>query len=197
MRRWAPGVAIWCVIAMVVAAAAQSNEPWERYLQRPRGPYRGKVIDADTRAPLVGAVVVAHWFRDRVGSFHSVMGHYAVREVVTDSDGVFVIDAKAIEEGAPRRTYYPEFFIFMRGYGSFPRRQKAPTGFVGGVFERAGTMVELPRLESREERRENLYWINPNSFSDKPFSELPELMRNVNEERGWLGLSPLSPPGQR
>ncbi|HME96424.1 MAG TPA: hypothetical protein VKN16_19660, partial [Methylomirabilota bacterium] len=105
MRRWAPVLAIWCVLAMAVAAAAQSNEPWERYLQGPRGPYRGKVIDAETRAPLVGAVVVARWSRDRVGPFHSVMEHYAVREVLTDTEGVFVIDAKAIEERAPRRTW--------------------------------------------------------------------------------------------
>jgi hypothetical protein len=194
MRRWAPAAAIWCVLAMAVAAAAQSNEPWERYLQGPRGPYRGKVIDADTRAPLAGAVVVAHWFRDRVGPFHSVMEHYAVREVLTDVEGIFVIDAKAIEEGAPRRTLYPRFLIFIPGYGSYPRRQKAPTGFTGGVFERTGTVVELPRLESREDRRENLYWITPNSFSDKPFRDVPELMKKVNEERGWLGLSPLIPP---
>jgi hypothetical protein len=194
MRRWAPAAAIWCVLAMAVAAAAQSNGPWERYLQGPRGPYRGKVIDADTRAPLAGAVVVAHWFRDRVGPFHSVMEHYAVREVLTDVEGIFVIDAKAIEEGAPRRTLYPRFLIFIPGYGSYPRRQKAPTGFTGGVFERTGSVVELPRLESREDRRENLYWITPNSFSDKPFRDVPELMKKVNEERGWLGLSPLIPP---
>jgi hypothetical protein len=121
------------------------------------------------------------------------MEHYAVREVVTGADGVFVIDAREIEERAPKRTWYPEFLIFIPGYGSFPRLQRAPTGFMGGVFEGAGAVVELSRLESREDRRSNLYWITPNSFTDKPFTELPQLMRKINDERGWLGLSPLHP----
>jgi hypothetical protein len=121
------------------------------------------------------------------------MEHYAVREVVTGADGVFVIDAREIEERAPKRTWYPEFLIFIPGYGSFPRLQRAPTGFMGGVFEGAGAVVELSRLESREDRRSNLYWITPNSFTDKPFTELPQLMRKINDERGWLGLSPLQP----
>jgi hypothetical protein len=125
------------------------------------------------------------------------MENYAVREVVTDADGLFVINAKEVEERAPRRTWYPEFVIFMPGYGSFPRLQRAPRGFTGGVFEGAGTVVQLPRLESRDDRRSNLSRVTPNSFTDKPFTDLPELIKKINEERAWLGLSPLLPPEQR
>ena len=194
MRRWAPVIAIWCVIALAYGAAAQSTELRERYLDKPRGPYRGKVIDAETRAPIVGAVVVAHWYRDRVGPFHSVMEHYAVREVLTDADGVFVIDAKQIEEGAPRRTYHPEFLIFMPGYGSYPRFQKAPTGFIGGVFEGAGVVVGLPRLKSPEDRRKHLLRVNP--MTPDPLAEVPQLMRKIDEERVSIGLTPALPKGK-
>jgi hypothetical protein len=121
------------------------------------------------------------------------MEHYAVREVLTDADGVFVIDAKAIEEGAPRRTYHPEFLIFMPGYGSYPRFQKAPTGFIGGVFEGAGVVVELPRLESLEERRKHLLRINPMSFANEPFTEVPELMKKLDAEHVSIGLTPAIP----
>ena len=196
MRRWAPAVAIWCVIAMASSAAAQSTELRERYLDKPRGPYRGKVIDAETRAPLVGAVVIAHWWRDRVGPFHSVMEHYAVREVLTDAEGVFVIAARAIEERAPRRTYYPEFFIFMPGYGVFPRFQKAPTGFTGDVFEGAGVVVELPHLKSPEDRRRHLLRVDPMSFTSEPLTEVPELMKKIDEERVSIGLTPALPKGK-
>jgi hypothetical protein len=196
MRRWAPAaVAIWCVIAMAVGAAAQSTELRERYLGKPRGPYRGKVIDAETRAPIVGAVVVAHWYRDRVGPFHSVMEHYAVREVLTDADGLFVIDAKAIEDGAPKRTYHPEFLIFMPGYGSYPRFQKAPTGVIGGVFEGAGVVVELSRLESPEDRERHLLRIGPMDYED--IAEVPELMKKIDEERVSIGLTPAMPKGKQ
>lgn len=202
MRRWSRVLAAWCLIAMAVTVAAQtperaqSPERWERYLQGPRGPYRGKVIDADTRTPLVGAVVVVRWSRDRVGPFHSVMEHYAVQEVLTDPDGVFVIDSRKIEEDAPKRTHYPEFLIFMPGYGSFPRFQKAPRGFTGGVFERGGVVVELPRLENREDRKRQLFGISPLDFTDNPFKEVPELMRKIDEERVSIGLTPALPKGK-
>ena len=196
MRRWAPALAVWSLIAMAVGAAAQSTDSWERYLERPRGPYRGKVIDADTRAPIVGAVVVARWSRDRIGPFHSVMEHYAVREVLTDADGAFLIEAKAIEERAPKRTRYPEFLIFMPGYGSYPRFQKAPTGFTGGVFEGAGVLVELQRLESLEDRRRHLLRVNPMNYANEPFTEVPELMKKIDEERVSIGLTPALPKGK-
>jgi hypothetical protein len=137
---------------------------------------------------------VAYWPRDRIYPFHSVMEHYAVREVLTGADGTFEIDAREIEERAPRRTLYPEFLIFMPGYGSFPRLQKAPIGFTGGIFEGMGTVVELRRLETREQRRRQLFWINAGSFTDKPFKDMPALMRRINEERDSIGLSPHLPP---
>lgn len=171
---------------------AQSPEHWDRYLDRYRGPYRGQVIDADTKAPLVGAVVVAMWTRDRVYPLHSVNERYAVRETVTDAGGRFVLDAKDVEDGAPRRVHHPEFLIFLPGYGAFPRYQRTPRGFIGGIFWDSGTTVELPRFETRQERIENLYDVIPHNFSEDPFKEIPKLTKAFNEERVALDLEPLS-----
>jgi hypothetical protein len=193
MTRWVRMLAVGLVLAAAGIAPAQEQGGRDRYLDRPRGPYRGQVIDAETRAPLVGAVVVAYWPRDRIYPFHSVMEHYAVREVVTGADGRFVIEAGDIEEDAPKRTLHPRFLIFMPGYGSFPLLQKAPTGFTGGIFERAGSVVELPRLSNSGERRKYLSWITPSSYTDRPFRDLPALMRRINEERISIGLKPIMP----
>lgn len=197
MRRWAQVIVACVVLTTAAMVWAQEQEGRDRYLDRPRGPYRGQVIDADTRGPLVGAVVVAYWPRDRIYPFHSVMEHYAVREALTGTDGRFVIEAKDIEERAPKRTLHPSFLIFMPGYGSFPRFQKAPTGFTGGIFESAGAVVELSQLSNPEDRRRHLLRVTPNSFSDKPFKDLPALTYKINEERSALGLSPLMPPEDR
>ena len=175
------------------AVWSQETQGWDRYLDRPRGPYRAQVVDAQTKAPLAGAVVVALWLRDRVYPFHSVSENYAVRETVTDADGRFVLDAKDVEERAPRRTYHPEFLIFLPGYGSYPWHQVSPRGFAGGIFERPGMLVELPRLEGQEERRIHLQSISPASFSEQPFKDLPELMRRLNHERPVVGLNPYLP----
>ncbi|HUM17196.1 MAG TPA: hypothetical protein VL086_15985, partial [Candidatus Nitrosotalea sp.] len=61
MTRWLRVAAVWCAVATVSIAWAQAPETWDRYLDGYRGPYRGQVIDADTKAPLAGAVVVAMW----------------------------------------------------------------------------------------------------------------------------------------
>ena len=195
MSAWFRVVVLCCVLVMggPLAAWSQEAERWDRYLDRPRGPYRGQVIDAETKAPLAGAVVVALWWRNRVYPFHSVAEHYAVRETVTDAEGRFLLDAKDVEEGAPRRTYHPEFLIFQPGYGSYPKKYVSPRGFTGGIFERPDTVVELPRLADREDRRKHLWLFGPHSYSDKPFRDLPELMRRINTERIAIGLEPYSP----
>ena len=190
MTAWFPTVMVcsWMLLVCAGSAIAQRPEGWDRYLDRPRGPYRGQVLDAETKAPLAGAVVVALWRRDRVYPFHITTEHYAVRETITDSEGRFSLDAKDVEEGAPRRTRRPVFLIFLPGYGSFPRLQTSPTGFVGDVFERGGTTVELLRLEGREDRLRNLDTVSPHSLSETPHQDLPRLMRAVDEERETVGL---------
>lgn len=195
MSSWVRVVALCCMLVTAgpIAAWPQETELRDRYLGRPRGPYRGQVIDAGTKAPLAGAVVVALWRRNRVYPFHSVSEHYAARETVTDSEGRFLLDAKDVEEGAPSRTYHPEFLIFIPAYGSFPRNYAAPMGYIGGIFERTGAVIELPRLESREARRKNLGTLHPYGYSESPFKELPEFMRRLNAESISVGLGPYTP----
>jgi len=185
------------VLVLCLGAGAASQERWDRYLDRYRGPYKGQVIDADTKAPLAGAVVLALWTRDRIYPLGSVNERHAVREVVTDADGRFLLEARDIEEHAPRRTHRPEFAIFLPSYGSFPRYQRAPRGFTGGIFEGAADTVELPRLETRQQRLERVHAVDPYNFSDSPFKEIPRLTQLFNQERRELGLEPYPASGRR
>jgi len=169
-------------------------EGWDRYLGHHRGPYRGQVLDAQTKAPLAGAVVVALWWRDRVYALQTNSEHYAVREVITDSEGHFAMEVRDIEEGAPRRTRKPEFLVFVPGYGAFPHRNTSPKGFIAELFYGAGGTVELPRLASREERLENLSSADPHRFSETPHKDLPWLVKAVDEERVAVGLRPYPTP---
>jgi hypothetical protein len=195
MIAWGRLVLLCAALAFIGPPAtwSQDTEGWDRYLDRPRGPYRGQVVDAETKAPLVGAVVVARWLRDRMYPVHMVAENYAVRETVTDGDGRFILEARDVEEGAPRRTRRPEFLIFLQGYGKYPGNQVSPKGFTGGIFERSGAIVQLPRLVDREERRKHLWTFGPHSYSDKPFRDLPELMRRINAERIAIGIEPYVP----
>jgi hypothetical protein len=174
-------------------AQQQMPEGWDRYLGQPRGPYRGRIIDAETKVPLAGAVVVALWRRDRVYPFQVNSEQYAVRETVTDSDGRFVMEVRDIEERAPRRTRKPEFLVFLPGYGAFPHGHSSPQGFIAEAFYGTGSTIELPRLRLREERLKNLRGASPFRFSENPTRDLPVLVKTVDIERNELGLDPYGP----
>jgi hypothetical protein len=183
-------VGMWLVVACA-SAWAQMPEGWDRLLGPERGrPYRGLILDSETKAPIVGAVVVALWRRERVYPFQVNTERYAVRETVTDSEGRFVMEVKDIEENAPRRTRKPEFLVFLPGYGAFPHRYTSPKGFLATLFEGTGTTIEIPRLENRDDRLSNLRSVGPYRFSEIPEKHLPRLMKAIDEERVALGLDP-------
>jgi hypothetical protein len=191
-------VACLAVLVICASAWAQMPEGWDRLLGPNRGrPYRGLIIDSDTKAPLAGAVVVALWVRERVYPLQVNTEHYAVRETVTDAEGRFVMEVKDIEEGAPRRTRKPEFLVYLPGYGSFPHGYTSPKGFVAELFEGSWTTVELPRLANRERRLNVLSGASPHRFSGDPERDLPLLTKAVDEERVALGLDPPGVGGKK
>ena len=170
---------------------------WERYVQGYHGPYRGRVIDAETKRPLMGAVVVAIWSREVAQIVHSTTYLYEVCEALTDANGEFVLHAEDVERHAPPRTLRPIFVIFFPGYQSYPGIQGALQGVTGRNFEGAGATVELPPLKTREERLKENSRVSPFSLSDAPFKDIPHFMRLLNSESVSLGLRPYQAPERR
>jgi hypothetical protein len=198
MTRMAAGILLglllltWCA-----AAGAQTGQPLEQYLSGPRGPYRGRVLDAETGKPLAGVVVVAVWRRDRIMPLHSRSEHYAAREALTNADGEFVIDAEDVERSAPNRMRHPFFTIFFPGYGRPRTPAGTPPTLTRRFYEGPGNTVEMPRLKTREERREYAGRLDPFVLSDTPFKEIPTYMRLLNQESVAVGLQPLEPIGKQ
>jgi hypothetical protein len=157
-----------------------------------RGPYRGQVIDSDTKQPLKGAVVLAVWEREIPLVIQTNTVFYDAREVLTDGNGEFVVNAEDVEANAPSRTLRPIIVIFLPEYGSFPNYQTAPKGFIGGVFEGKGAVVELPSLKTRSERLDVIRGLPPILV---PEEKMPNLLRLMNIERSRLGLAPIHKPG--
>jgi len=194
-------VTAWFLLGLLMltssAAVVAQTDDGERFVNGQKGTYRGRVLDAETGRPLAGAVVVAVWRRDRVMPLGGRSEHYAAREALTDENGDFVLEAKDVERSAPRRTWRPFFTIFFPGYGRFrPIAGSAPTPPYT-MFEGAGRTVELPRLRTREERREYVTTMGPYSLSEEPFKEIPEFMRLVNQESVAVGLQPYPPSGRQ
>lgn len=152
-----------------------------RFLRGYEGPYRGRVVDAETKAPIAGAVVLAEWVRDKEELLRTHMVFYDARELITDANGEWVMHAEDIERRAPPDTLKPSFRIFYPGYGTFPEKAKWP-----GIFG-TGVTVELPQMKTREERLRVLDGV-PEGFT--PYERRPNWMRLMNVERLNLGLKP-------
>jgi hypothetical protein len=155
------------------------------------GPYRGRVVDAETKAPLEGAVVLAVWENEIPGVSGPGQAYLDSEEVLTDRDGRFVVGEHPPISFFPSWVTGPRISIFYPGYGSFPLYQTSPQMPPRGIpgllemMEKEELVIELPRLTTREER---LKVIDGAFFDDIPHEKVPSLVRAINIERRALGL---------
>jgi len=150
--------------------------------------YRGKVIDAESKEPLVGAVVLAIWYREAPGLGHPAEGYYDALEVLTDAQGEFTVPAKThvTTFGKIRE---PQLVIYYPGYGYYNGFQVRPTDKeVRAAYEQRFFHVELRQWKNREEQIRNVPSIG---VSRVPEAKMPNLSRLVNEELQTLGLQPI------
>ncbi len=147
------------------------------------GPYRGRVIDAQTRQPLAGAAVVAVWWWEGWGPGHPSERLHDALEVVTGPDGEFLLPQKTFfpPSGIVNEPYiviyYPGYKDFLGGRPAVPER---------GAGE--PKLVELVRASGAERLR---YAGPPADVGGVPDEKIPNLIRLVNQERRALGLQPV------
>jgi hypothetical protein len=116
---WVRGIVgfllVWTVVAMVFPLLPSPWPPFYWAL-----PANGQVIDAKTRLPLSGVIVVAYWELEDTGWTGSPVEEMAVMETVTDSTGRF-----AFRWWRPRlrwpitgmlRSRAPRLLFFKSGY---------------------------------------------------------------------------------
>jgi len=175
--------------------------------------FRGRIIDAETKKPIEGAVVVAKYYKYPIisgpgGGSASIMH---IKEALTDKNGEFlipsyttVIQPLSIEDQAT-------FIIYKPGYGRFPYQRVSPPkpmsspaierffwkesfGKQGEIILSFGPLkkgygtygvVELPPLKNRKERLRAV----PSPPTDK-IKDTPFLYKAINEEYKGFGLKP-------
>lgn len=180
-RRWlvlVPGLLGLAVLALGARPAGAA------------GPWRGQVVDAETGQPLEGVIVVAIWDKLSPGVIHPRRDFHDALEVVTDSEGRFVIPARSLTTLNPFVNFEgPETYMFKSGYGLGPIRNLPPGGNRDDVYklmERDVAIFELRPLKTHAERLEGIRRrpiLVPDSY-------LPRYLKAVGEERVRLGLTP-------
>jgi hypothetical protein len=165
--------------------------------------FKGKVIDADTREPIEGAVIVAVWHEATATISGASTRLKDIKETLTNKAGEWVIEGPKGKWGGAitaiytffTGTYYtrpPEFIVFKPGYCSWPagfgidscKGKLKPTG---NDKLADGETVELFRLIRREDRLKVL----PEAIGDNKamLRKEKQFMRLINEERRNIGLS--------
>lgn len=162
------------------------------------GPWKGRVIDVETREPLEGAVVLAFWERVYRTPAGGSSYFYEAKEVLTDKEGMFEMPAYTPINLLPLISYLrgPEFVVFKPGYGKIQMyigkyltgKAVEPKEMVlsGNTYRLAPGVIELPRLKTREERLRVLDGLPPSV----PDNEMPKLIQLMNKEEIALGLQP-------
>jgi hypothetical protein len=129
------------------------------------GPWKAQVVDAETRQPLPGVVVVVVWkkylaFEGTAGVFEYVDSI----EEVTGGDGRFVIAERFFSNPDRLIMKQPDFYLFKSGYGQWrfegeegwskldTAERKKRYEEAGRQFESKGAVIEMPPLKTRDER---------------------------------------------
>ncbi len=164
--------------------------------------FHGKVIDADTREPIEGAVVVAYWYEARATIAGEDTRLEEVKETMTDKEGKWSIEGTRGQEPSnslalftfltgAHYTREPLFIVFKPGYCSFPSgfsvracQEKLKPDGASEIYE--GKTVELPKLiDSREDRLRNM----PGPVAGKgSLEQQKEFIRLLNQESRNLGI---------
>jgi len=166
------------------------------------GPWRGTIVDAETKQPLEGVVVFALW-NERYGSIggYAGGGYFYSEEVVTGADGGFTIRRLKRSFNPFSIIQGPDFTIYKPGYGRWhfqgdgewlTLRGDELNRSVNAMWQRfnseQGVVIELRPLKSVEERLQSTGGLLP--MPDVPRSKYPRLLEAIDRERASLGFKP-------
>lgn len=163
--------------------------------------YTGRVIDAGTKEPIKGAVVVASWIEERADIAGPTSKSKNVKETLTNKNGRWMIwGPRGMEMGTITSiftfltfTYItnpPEFIVFKPGYCSWPEgfMIKACKMKPSGVGN--GGIIELLKLTDREDRlRNSSLWPSLMDSDNESLKKIKNLLKLLDQEDRNLGLS--------
>jgi hypothetical protein len=158
------------------------------YAIRYDGPYSGRVIDADTGAPLEGVVVLGVWNSEITTPGGAVHDFYDARETVTDKKGEFEIPGmgfRILSNVTPM-----DVLIFKAGYehiGLYPWESLRSDLILRKKIKWEGKKAIIPLKNlTMEERKKK----GPPSRPSIPVERMQLLTNEINKERIALRLSP-------
>lgn len=161
------------------------------------GPYRGKVVDADTGEPIKGVAVAGVWGIDLFGPAQGPVSTFCdAQEAITDKNGEFIVPRAFCYFFWPFSTLgNPRFVVFKPGYLGYPpigpspeeRSARMPT-FTGEEFKDKNQYytIKLGKPKTREERIFTKHSVGI-FREDIIMKKAPYLLKLYNQEHKNLG----------
>ena len=152
------------------------------YAARIDGPYRGRVIDADTREPIEGVVVLGTWDRETPTVAGATHQYYDAMETVTDKNGEFEI--KGLGVLLMSNIIPMEVLIFKAGYEYEGGGWRPGNSFYEKLtWDGKRGIIPLRKLTMEERRKQG-----PPSRPSIPIERMKLLTEEINKERIELKL---------
>lgn len=164
------------------------------------GPYTGKIVDAETGAPIEGAAVVGIWSLLIYGGVEVRLQFFDAKEAITDKEGKFEVPSVTGFHWWPLAGLErPEFIIFKPGYDSYPPYDLTKPGITGmeqkGFLDHASNLIKLTKVNNQLERKKVLSsagfsfvgYINEKEMSVIRVNA-SDFFKLINEEEIFLGI---------
>jgi len=103
---------VWLILSIIIIAGLVFGP--DLLSQNYRGPFKGQVLDADTREPIEGAVVFVRWTETH---FFSRATFYDASEILTDKKGMFNISKKWSWNPWTNLVMDSRVIVYKAGYG--------------------------------------------------------------------------------
>ncbi|WP_089936920.1 hypothetical protein [Candidatus Entotheonella palauensis] len=158
-------------------------------IRLPQGPFKGRVVDADTGKPIKGAVALGSWTKlVLVGAGGSYSTYYDAQEVASDADDNFTIPGLGPRVLSALDPMY--ILIFKAGYKDFgpgPWESLKVDMILREKIKWQGrrAIIPLKKLTLKERKKRLLPSPGP-----VPYDKIPLLTNEINKERISQGLSP-------
>ncbi len=155
-----------------------------QYIVRYDGPYEGKVIDAETRKPVEGVVVLGVWYKEAPTVAGAVSSYYDARETVSDRNGDFRIPGKGLRILSDVGPI--DLLIFKAGYeyiglwpwDAFKNMEKIS-------WEGVKAIIPLKKLTMSERRKEGM--SPPLPPGEAPIERVRLMLKEINQNARETG----------
>lgn len=154
------------------------------------GTHKGRVVDADTRKPIEGVVVLGVWRSVFATPGGAVSDFYDARETVTDKDGNFSVPGQGVL--ILSNVDVMQCLIFKAGYKyhrfDWDTLKEGRGQRMNVKWEDSKPIIPLKRLTVEERRRQHVPCP-----PDEALKEQIKLIQNeINKDRIERGLDPIS-----